>query len=177
NSGEQLPYFIRNSASSVQNARQSGSETDVRRQFGEGIVNNSATGDQRSFKDGNQFKENRSNYGIRTIRTGTRLTVTPNLRNSDDCVLTVRAQYNELTGWTQNTANPIVAERSVDTRIRVRHGETIVLAGLYRQTEIKQTSGVPVLSDIPVLGKLFQSERKKKETFDIIFILTTYIQR
>lgn len=177
NSGEQLPYFIRNSASAVQNGRVTENTTETRRQFGEGIVENSNLGDQRFFKDANQFKENRSNFGIRTIRTGTRLTVTPNLRNSDDCVLTVRAQYNELTGWTQNTANPIVAERSVDTRIRVRHGETIVLAGLYRQTEIKQMSGIPFLSDIPGIGKLFQSERKKKETFDIIFILTTYIQR
>jgi type II secretory pathway component GspD/PulD (secretin) len=177
NSGEQLPFFIRTSASSLNQDRNTDNQNNLSREVGKNIIDAATVGELRATKDRFKFKEGRENYSVRTVRTGTRLTVTPNLRNSDDCVLSIKAQYNELTGWTQNTGSPIVAERSVDTRVRVRHGETIVLAGLYRQTEIKQTSGVPWISDIPLIGRLFQSERKKKETFDIIFILTTYIQR
>ena len=122
-----------------------------------------------------RFNDRRTRRRMREIRTGVQLVVTPALRNSDEALLSINANYNELLGFAEN-GRPILSERRVDTRIRVRDGETVILAGLYRESEVEQTKGIPLLQDVPGLGKLFQTEIKRKDTYDIVFILTSFVQ-
>lgn len=175
NSGEELPFFIETSASSAVIGREGSSTGDFRRSPGEGIAPNTILREQRTDGDQSETRERRENFSIRQVSTGTRLSISPQIRNSDECLLSLTTSFRELTGYAAPSGNPIIAERSVDTRVRVKHGETIVLAGLYRQVEVKQMQGLPFLSDIPGIGKIFQSERTSKETYDIIFVLTTFL--
>ena len=72
---------------------------------------------------------------------------------------------------------PIFATRTVSSVVRLRDGETNVLAGLLRDDERKDVEGVMGLADIPVLGKLFSSTETQIEQTDVIMSITPHILR
>jgi len=61
--------------------------------------------------------------------------------------------------------------------IRLRDGETNMLAGLIRDDERKVLEGLPGLSDLPVIGRLFAHSRMENSQTDIILTLTPHIVR
>jgi general secretion pathway protein D len=72
---------------------------------------------------------------------------------------------------------PTFGNRSINPAIRLKAGETNMLAGLIRDEERTVLSGVPGLSDIPVVGRLFAHNRKQTQETDIILTLTPRIVR
>lgn len=71
----------------------------------------------------------------------------------------------------EGTAFPIRDVRTAKTRIMIKDGFTLALGGLVSQTETQQNSKVPVLGDLPFLGRLFRNESSSLvETNLIIFI-------
>jgi type II secretory pathway component GspD/PulD (secretin) len=70
---------------------------------------------------------------------------------------------------------PRIAERSVDTTIRVKDGETIAIGGLLREEEIKTMNQVPFLSQIPIFGELFKYRNNVKNKSDLTIFITTKI--
>lgn len=178
NSGERLPFFEVDSIDDTEQSRSRSTTNAFERIPGEDAPNKPSSYFREENTD-NQFRERfndrRTRRRMREIRTGVQLVVTPALRNSDEALLSINANYNELLGFAEN-GRPILSERRVDTRIRVRDGETVILAGLYRESEVEQTKGIPLLQDVPGLGKLFQTEIKRKDTYDIVFILTSFVQ-
>jgi type IV pilus assembly protein PilQ len=72
---------------------------------------------------------------------------------------------------------PTVTRRSADTHLVVNNGETVVLGGIITKSESQSESGVPFLSDIPVIGWLFKKKSKQEnETELMIFITPTVIK-
>jgi Flp pilus assembly secretin CpaC len=61
------------------------------------------------------------------------------------------------------------------TQILVDDGETAVIGGLTVQDYSSVRSGVPVLKDIPLLGALFRTERKRREKRDLLIFVTPYV--
>ena len=72
---------------------------------------------------------------------------------------------------------PTFGNREVTTTIRLRDGETNMLAGLIRDNERTVLSGVPGLSDMPLIGRLFANNRKETQQTDILLTLTPHIVR
>lgn len=70
---------------------------------------------------------------------------------------------------------PLTRTSTIKTQTAVFEGESIVLAGYFRDTEEKVGWGIPYLRDIPFVGWLFGGIGKKKETVQRIFILTPYV--
>ena len=69
-----------------------------------------------------------------------------------------------------------IATRQVDTEVCVKAGERIVIGGLVGKEVVESFHKVPLLGDIPLLGKLFQSHyRSKKETEVVIMIKSTLL--
>jgi len=66
---------------------------------------------------------------------------------------------------------PVLDVREVDTMVRVKDGETIVIAGLMQERTNNTTTSVPVLGDLPVLGKLFRRVEKTKENTELVILL------
>ena len=61
--------------------------------------------------------------------------------------------------------------RTAQTNVRMKDGDTMVIGGLISSSDTKNMSKVPILGDLPVLGKLFQSvTRGKIETEVVIFL-------
>lgn len=67
---------------------------------------------------------------------------------------------------------PTTTVRRADTNLRVKEGETIVLGGLILDTKKKNTSKVPVLGDIPVIGMLFRTESSYECKKEVVIMIT-----
>lgn len=67
---------------------------------------------------------------------------------------------------------PQVANRFVDSTIRVKDGETIVLGGLIKEDELNSMSGIPLLRDLPIIGQFFGSKTKSKTHSEIMIFIT-----
>ena len=72
---------------------------------------------------------------------------------------------------------PIIATREIKNIIRLKDGETNLLAGLLRDEERKSLSGIAGLASIPVLGNLFGSTEQEVNQSDLIMTVTPYIIR
>ncbi|MCC6991351.1 MAG: hypothetical protein IT181_20260, partial [Acidobacteria bacterium] len=107
---------------------------------------------------------------------GVNIDITPRTHHDDDVSLAVKIEVSSISG-SGFGGLPTFGNRSITTVIRLRDGETNMLAGLIRDEERKVVSGIPGLSDIPVIGKIFAFNRTQTQETDIILTLTPHIVR
>ncbi len=107
---------------------------------------------------------------------GVNIDITPRTHHDDDVSLTLKIAVTSISG-SGFGGLPTFGNREVSTIIRLRDGETNMLAGLIRDDERRSLDGIPGLSDIPVLGRLFAHNAKTTEQSDIILTLTPHIIR
>jgi type II secretory pathway component GspD/PulD (secretin) len=72
---------------------------------------------------------------------------------------------------------PIIDTREAETQMVIDDGDTVVMGGLLSDAKTKALGGVPFLSDIPLLGKLFDRLTKSGEKKDLLIFLTVKIVR
>jgi type II secretory pathway component GspD/PulD (secretin) len=65
--------------------------------------------------------------------------------------------------------------READTLVRVHENETIVIAGLMQERVTRDQAKVPVLGDLPVVGRLFRREERTTRKTDLVILLTPTI--
>lgn len=107
---------------------------------------------------------------------GVNIDITPRMHHNDDVSLALKVEVSSISGEGFGGL-PTFGNRSVSTMIRLRDGETSVLAGLIRDDERTVLDGVPGLSDIPIIGRLFAKNRRETQETDIILTLTPHIIR
>jgi len=78
-------------------------------------------------------------------------------------------------GVTTATSYPIIDVRETQTQILIKDGDTIVIGGLLKDVKTKQTLGVPFISKIPWLGKLFTRELDNVQKVDLLIFITAKI--
>jgi general secretion pathway protein D len=107
---------------------------------------------------------------------GVGIDIQPRTHHDDEVTLAVKVDVSSISG-TGFGGLPTFGNRSISTTIRLRDGETNMLAGLIRDDERTVLSGVPGLSDIPVIGRLFAFNHRETQETDIILTLTPHIVR
>ena len=107
---------------------------------------------------------------------GVNIDITPRTHHDDDVTLALKVVVQAISGTGFGNL-PTFANREINTVIRLKDGETNMLAGLIRDDERKLLNGIPGLSDIPVLGKLFSYSHTETLQTDIILTLTPHIVR
>ncbi|MEK7486571.1 MAG: hypothetical protein AABZ60_19790 [Planctomycetota bacterium] len=127
------------------------------------------------YLNNQEFSKNQT-HSREIYNTGVNISITPQVRNSSEVILSVQPSYSEIVGYHKESGTPVVATRNVNTEVRLKHGETIIIGGLFRKKTLKQESGIPVLKDIPLMGALFSSEISIQERNEIVFMLTCFIQ-
>lgn len=107
---------------------------------------------------------------------GVNIDILPRLHHDDQVTLNLKIEVSSVAGEGFQGL-PTFGNRAVSTTIRLRDGETNILAGLIRDDERTVLNGVPGLSDLPIIGRLFaRNERRTKET-DIVITMTPHIVR
>ena len=70
---------------------------------------------------------------------------------------------------------PIITRRSIDTTVNTRDGDTVVIGGLMRDQKDHTVEKIPLLSRIPVLGKLFRNKERRNQKTNLFVFLTPYV--
>jgi type II secretory pathway component GspD/PulD (secretin) len=101
------------------------------------------------------------------------LTILPLINPGGLVVLDIAQKIDDVSGSVLVNGNdtPIISHRQANALVSVQDGETIILGGLISHREDVTKSGVPLLSDIPLLGYLFSSTTKKKVRTELMLLL------
>ena len=94
----------------------------------------------------------------------------------DDISLRLKLEVSNLSGVGYQNL-PTFGTRYIETTIRLRDGETNMLAGLIRDDERTTLEGIAGLSDLPIIGRLFGHTKKETKQTDIVLMLTPRIVR
>lgn len=98
---------------------------------------------------------------------GVKLEVLPRINELDKETITlvIKPSVSTISQWVESGNNkaPQISERSAETTVRVKNGETILLGGLLKNEEIKSIKQIPFLSKIPILGEIFKSRSIEKK--------------
>ena len=107
---------------------------------------------------------------------GVNIDITPRMHHDDAVSLALKIELSSISG-TGFGGLPTFGSRSINTVIRLKDGETNMLAGLIRDEERKSFATIPGLGDIPVIGRLFGYNKRETTETDIILTLTPRIVR
>jgi general secretion pathway protein D len=106
---------------------------------------------------------------------GVSITMTPQTHANDDVSLVLDVVLNDLLAATGFQGLPEFTNRHVSTTIRLKDGETNILAGLIQNNEVIERDGFPVLSSIPGLRDVFGKTHKERDETDVVVMLTPHI--
>ena len=107
---------------------------------------------------------------------GVNIEITPRIHHNDEVSLALDVEISNISG-TGFGDLPQFGNRNIVTSIRLRDGETNVLAGLIRDDEREVLEGVPGFNRIPILGRLFGRNKTETQETDIILTLTPHVIR
>jgi general secretion pathway protein D len=107
---------------------------------------------------------------------GVNIDITPRTHMNNDVTLALAISVTSISG-VGFAGLPTFGNRLVKTTIRLKDGETNMLAGLIRDDERKSHKGIPALSDIPGVGRLFGHSKDERNQTDVILMLTPRIIR
>ena len=107
---------------------------------------------------------------------GVNIDITPRTHHDDEVSLALKVSLTSISGVGFGGLQTF-GNREINTTIRLKDGETNMLAGLIRDDERVIDNGIPGLSDIPVIGRLFTNSRREAQQTDIILTLTPHIVR
>lgn len=104
---------------------------------------------------------------------GVTLDITPQALEGDLLTLEVGIEGSLLTSPNPNLTTTVdVAKTRVDTYVKLRLGETLMLGGIYERREISSKMGFPGLQDIPIAQYFFSNETTESNRTSIVFMLT-----
>ena len=107
---------------------------------------------------------------------GVNIDITPRIHVDNSVSLAMKISVTSISG-TGFGGLPTFGNREISTQIRLKDGETNMLAGLIRDDERKLAEGVPGVSDLPLIGRMFGHNTNTREQTDVILMLTPHIVR
>ena len=110
---------------------------------------------------------------------GVNVDLTPKIHNNREVSMHVEieisnvADFVDLGGITQ----PVIGQRKVSHDIRIKDAEASVLGGLLQTSIFKTRAGIPLLGDIPILGRLFSTEQTTVDENEVLIVLIPHVVR
>ena len=108
---------------------------------------------------------------------GINFQVTPHVNNAGFVTLDVTPEVSETDASVafQNINVPIISTERASTSVMVKDGETLVIAGLIKDKKTDVKKKMPLLGDIPILGKAFQKSNEQVTKQDLMIFITPHI--
>jgi type IV pilus assembly protein PilQ len=135
-----------------------GEETPVR------VIDASSSSGSGTARANVQFKE-----------TGIRLTVTPHVTNNRQILMQLHTERSAIQPLAAADLGFIFQKQKADNQLLVNDGETAVIGGLTVTSVTKNRSGIPLLSGLPIVGKLFSFSKDEENRRDLIILVTPRI--
>jgi len=112
---------------------------------------------------------------VQIISASLLLSAIPSITNDNRIVMTIKVEKSEPDFTNVVDGIPTITKRNANTELVVNDGETVVLGGIISKSEGESESGVPFLSDIPLLGWLFKKKSKFENQAELMIFLTPTI--
>jgi type IV pilus assembly protein PilQ len=114
---------------------------------------------------------------VKFKNVGTKLVVTPHVAGDDMLRLNIAPEFSVFVTRVEVASSnvPVVDTRKVNTTALVKDGQAVVLGGLRKRETSKQVNKVPVLGDVPVLGRLFRFDGESTATTELVVFITPHI--
>ena len=111
---------------------------------------------------------------VQMKQVGIILTVTPHITNNRQILLLLHAENSDAT-IASSDVGFIFGKQAGDTQLLVGDGETAVIGGLTVTQTTQSKSGIPILVDLPIIGRLFGETRTDDEKRDLLILVTPHI--
>lgn len=122
------------------------------------------------------FDPRAGQFQVQYIDIGVKLDVKPQIKADGYILVDLRPEVSTLVSLVNNQY-PETAVRTVNTSMRVKDGDTIVIGGLINEQDIKSVDKIPLLGDLPIIGTLFRSVSVSKSRNEVVMMLTPKIMR
>jgi MSHA type pilus biogenesis protein MshL len=120
-----------------------------------------------------------SGDNLSMITVGTVLSVTPQISSDGwvtlDITPAITSFVEERQSPSHQSSAPVLDIKQTSALVRLRDGETVVMGGLIQKSTAKSVRKIPLLGDIPFLGKLFQGRVDAKQKKELVIFLTPTI--
>ncbi len=128
----------------------------------------------------NEFGFATTTYNIESVSVSNTLEVTPRINGDDSITMYLTPTISDTPGVVtapDGSTYPIVSSQSVTTQVTVNDGETLAIGGLMRKNESVNIHKTPLLSQIPIIGRLFTATQKNINNSELIILVTPQIVR
>ncbi len=129
---------------------------------------------------GNQTNTGFISENVQYVDVGIKLEVEPNIYLEGDVAIKVSLEVSSLGAKTTTNNGSVVYQvgtRNASTLLRLKDGETQLLAGLINDEDRTSINGLPGLSDLPLIGRLFSSHQDNKLKTEIVLSITPHLVR
>ncbi len=109
--------------------------------------------------------------------TGIIMTMTPQVTSSDLISLEIKQEVSEPVTNTISTAKdtPVIQKREIETAMTIANGKTMIMGGMIQEKVSDDLDSIPVISDIPFLGRLFGNTKQATSRTEMLVLVTGYI--
>lgn len=101
----------------------------------------------------------------------------PSITSSTTNVSATSTAGTGSTATTTTTNYPIIDVREAQTQVLLRDGETVVIGGLLKDVKSKEIIGIPLLMDLPWVGKFFRRETTDTQKIDLLIFITAKVMK
>ncbi|MBI4753029.1 AMIN domain-containing protein [Candidatus Desantisbacteria bacterium] len=105
---------------------------------------------------------------------GVKLTVVPFINPDNFVTLSVKPEVSSFKGWAENNT-PIISTKSSITQLLIKDGETVIIGGIIDDHGSEKTNKVPVLGDLPFVGRLFRMDMNENRKTELVIFITPHI--
>lgn len=110
-----------------------------------------------------------------TIEANVSLQITPWVSSSGEVTTEIHPEFNTPVGIFNSEVPPTINSRILDSTVRLKDGETIILGGLIQDSETVNYNKIPILGDIPLLGQLFRNRSHDTSKSELIIFITPHV--
>jgi type II secretion system protein D len=112
---------------------------------------------------------------VRYRDVGVLLNVRPRITVERDVDIEIRLILSSVVQGQTLAGSAIIDKRETTTRLVVKNGQTLMISGILRDEESEITRGIPLLSDIPIIGELFKSRENQTRTTELVAFITPLV--
>ncbi|MBV8750783.1 MAG: type II and III secretion system protein, partial [Candidatus Eremiobacteraeota bacterium] len=112
---------------------------------------------------------------LQTFQTGVTLDITPVVNAGNFITVALHPTVNSLAGVANGI--PQIATRDTQTTVAMHEDETLVIGGLIQDTTTRTTTKIPLLGDLPLIGRAFRNEELDGQRNELIITVTPHVVR
>jgi pilus assembly protein CpaC len=143
------------------------------------------SGETANFLAGGEFPipvpQGNETVTIEYKQFGVSLTFVPTVLPGERIAMRVKPEVSELSDdarvESDGVSVPSLIVRRAETTVELASGQTFALAGMFQRNMSNVADKIPVLGDIPILGKLFQSSRYKRNETELVILITPFLMK